>query len=413
MISPHNPVNGRGFPAHSPSPAARRRIGVITTSRADYSHLYWPLRELARHSEIDLGVFALGPHLSPQFGSTIQEIERDGFPIQARIECLLSSDTDTGMAKTIGVAILGLADALTAWRPDLLLLIADRYEMLAPAATALALRIPIAHIEGGEVSQGAIDDAVRNALTKLAHIHFTSTETARQRVIAMGEEPWRVHRAGAPSLDHLRRSKLLDRTMLESKLGLSLIPPTIIAAWHPVTILRDTNSEADAFFTALTQAPGQIVFVYPNADAGGLALIDRARALAATRAHTHVFVNLDAVTYWSLLNHADALAGNSSSGIMEAASFALPVVNVGMRQQGRERARNVIDAPAEASSIGAALDRALAPAFRKGLDGMTNPYGDGTAAEIIASVLFSVALDGLLVKQPVPLPSFAEAAHVE
>ncbi|MGB8030252.1 MAG: UDP-N-acetylglucosamine 2-epimerase [Terracidiphilus sp.] len=413
MIPPHIPVNGLGFPAQSPTTVARRRIGVVTTSRADYSHLYWPLRELGGQPEVELGVFVLGPHLSPQFGNTIQEIERDAFPIRAHIECLLSSDTDTGMAKTIGIAILGLADALASWRPDLLLLIADRYEMLAPAATAVAMRIPIAHIEGGEVSQGAIDDAVRNALTKLAHIHFTSTETARQRVIAMGEEPWRVHRAGAPSLDHLRRSKLLDRATLESKLGLPLTPPTIVAAWHPVTILRDTNAEADAFFAALTQAPGQILFVYPNADAGGLALIDRARSLVATRAHTRVFVNLDAVTYWSLLRHADALAGNSSSGIMEAASFALPVVNVGIRQQGRERARNVIDVPAETSAIRAALTHALSSAFRKSLAGMTNPYGDGAAAEIIASVLCSVPLDGLLIKQPVPLPTFAESAQAE
>jgi UDP-N-acetylglucosamine 2-epimerase (non-hydrolysing)/GDP/UDP-N,N'-diacetylbacillosamine 2-epimerase (hydrolysing) len=413
VIPPQNPVNGRGFPAQCTSSVARRRIGVVTTSRADYSHLYWPLRELADRPEVELGVFALGPHLSPQFGNTIREIESDGFPIQARIECLLSSDTDTGMAKTIGVAILGLADALTAWRPDLLLLIADRYEMLAPAATALALRIPIAHIEGGEVSQGAIDDAVRNALTKLAHIHFASTETARLRVIAMGEESCRVHRAGAPSLDHLRRSTLLDRAALESNLGLSLSSPTIVAAWHPVTILRDTNAEADEFFAALTQAPGQLLFVYPNADAGGLALIDRARELAAKRANTRVFVNLDAVTYWSLLSHAHALVGNSSSGIMEAASFALPVVNVGIRQQGRERARNVIDVPADASAILAALDRALSPAFRRDLVGMTNPYGDGTAAQIIASVLSSVPLDGLLIKQPVPLPQPAESAHAE
>jgi UDP-hydrolysing UDP-N-acetyl-D-glucosamine 2-epimerase len=412
VIAPHNPIKPNGFPAQSPSPSARRRIGVVTTSRADYSHLYWPMRELAGRPEIELGVFALGPHLSPQFGRTIQEIERDGFPIQARIECLLSSDTDTGMAKCIGVAILGVADALTTWRPDLLLLIADRYEMLAPAAAALALRIPIAHIEGGEVSQGAIDDAVRNALTKLAHIHFTSTETARQRVIAMGEEPWRVHRAGAPSLDHLRRSTLLDRAGLEPKLGLSLTPPAIVAAWHPVTILRDTNAEAEAFFAALTLTPGQVIFVYPNADAGGLALIDRARALAATRAHTHVFVNLEAVTYWSLLSQADLLVGNSSSGIMEAASFRLPVVNVGMRQQGRERACNVIDAPAEVSAIRAALDRALSPAFREGLAGVTNPYGEGTGAQVIASVLSSVLLDGLLVKQPAPLPSVAERAQV-
>jgi UDP-N-acetylglucosamine 2-epimerase (non-hydrolysing)/GDP/UDP-N,N'-diacetylbacillosamine 2-epimerase (hydrolysing) len=388
--------------------SARRRIGAVTTSRADYSHLYWPLRELAACPRIELGVFALGPHLAPRFGNTVAEIERDGFPLKARIECLLSSDSDTGMAKTIGVAILGLADALTAWRPDLLLLIADRYEMLAPAAAALALRIPIAHIEGGEVSQGAIDDQVRNALTKLAHVHFTSTETARRRVIAMGEEPWLVHRAGAPSLDHLRRSTLLDRAALETRLGLQFTRPTIIVAWHPVTILRDTNAETGAFFAALEQAPGQLIFVYPNSDAGGLALIERAHALEARRAHTHVFVNLDPIAYWSLLGQADALIGNSSSGIMEAASFALPVVNAGMRQQGRERARNIIDAPAEPAAIAAALERALDPAFRATLAGMANPYGDGTAAETIARVLTEIPLEGLLIKQPVPAACVAD-----
>ena len=381
----------------------KRRIGVVTTSRADYSHLYWPLRELAAHPEVELGVFTLGAHLSPQFGSTIGEIERDGFPIKARIECLLSSDTDTGMAKTIGLAILGLADAFTAWRPDLLLLIADRYEMLAPASAALAMRIPIAHIEGGEVSQGAIDDHVRNALTKLAHVHFTSTETARQRVIAMGEEPWRVHHAGAPSLDHLRRSQLLDRGALEARLGLTLTAPMLLAAWHPVTILTDTNAEADAFFAAVAAAAGQLIFVYPNSDAGSHALIERTRALAATRPRTHVFVNLDAVTYWSLLGQVDAMVGNSSSGIMEAASFALPVVNVGMRQQGRERARNVIDVPPETAAILDGIRRAFGSEFRAGLAGMANPYGDGTAAVTIARVLAAAPLENLLIKQPAPL----------
>ncbi|HTA77953.1 MAG TPA: UDP-N-acetylglucosamine 2-epimerase [Terracidiphilus sp.] len=387
----------------------KRRIGVVTTSRADYSHLYWPLRELAARADVELGVLALGPHLSPEFGTTIREIERDGFPIVARIECLLSSDTDTGMAKTLGLAILSLADALTAWRPDLLLLIADRYEMLAPAAVALTLRIPIAHIEGGEVSQGAIDDQVRNALTKMAHLHFTSTELARRRVIAMGEEPRRVHRAGAPSLDHLRRSKLLDRSDLETRLDLRLKSPSILAAWHPVTIVRDTNSEADAFFSALTQASGQLSFVYPNTDAGSYALIERTRSLAATRADTHIFVNLDAATYWSLLGQVDAMIGNSSSGIMEAASFGLPVVNVGMRQQGRERPRNVIDVTADANAISDALKQALDPAFRAELRGMVNPYGDGTAAEIIARVLAETPLERLLIKEPAPIPGTPES----
>jgi UDP-N-acetylglucosamine 2-epimerase (non-hydrolysing)/GDP/UDP-N,N'-diacetylbacillosamine 2-epimerase (hydrolysing) len=391
-------------PPHTSSTKPQRRIGVVTTSRADYSHLFWPLRELAAHPDVDLGVFVMGPHLSPEFGNTVAEVERDGFPIKAKIECLLSSDTDTGMAKTIGMAMLGLADALTAWRPDLLLLIADRYEMLAPASVAVALRIPIAHIEGGEISQGAIDDQVRNALTKMAHIHFTSTPMARRRVIAMGEESWRVHHAGAPSLDHLRRSTLLGRAALQEKLGIVLKPPTVLAAWHPVTILRDTNAEAEALFAALAKIKGQLLFVYPNADAGGMALVDRTKALAATRADTHVFVNLDAVTYWSLLSHVDAMVGNSSSGIMEAASFALPAVNVGMRQQGRERAANVIDAPAETGAIVAALTKALDPGFRAGLKGMENPYGNGTAASTIAQVLATVVLDGLLIKEPQALP---------
>jgi UDP-N-acetylglucosamine 2-epimerase (non-hydrolysing)/GDP/UDP-N,N'-diacetylbacillosamine 2-epimerase (hydrolysing) len=176
---------------------AQRKIAVVTTSRADYSHLYWPLRTLTDRPDVDLRLIVLGGHLSSEFGNTVREIEKDGFPIAARIECLLSSDSDVGMAKTIGVAALGLAEHLGAMRPDILLLIADRYEMLAPAAVALALRIPIAHIEGGETSEGAIDDAVRNALTKMAHLHFTSTFAARRRIILMGEEEWRASRGGA------------------------------------------------------------------------------------------------------------------------------------------------------------------------------------------------------------------------
>ena len=387
----------------------KRRIAVVTSSRADYSHLYWPLHELQRHPEVELGVIALGAHLSPEFGNTLRAIEKDGFPLIARIECLLSSDTDTGMAKTIGLATLSLADTLSAWRPDLLLLIADRYEMLAPASVALALRIPVAHIEGGEVSQGAIDDAVRNALTKLAHIHFTSTPLARRRVIAMGEEPWRVHHAGAPSLDHLRRSKLHSREELQQRLNLDLNQPTLLVAFHPVTIRRNTTDEAEALFDAFAHLRDRILFVYPNSDAGSRALIERTQAFADDRILTRIFVNLDAITYWSLLGHVDALLGNSSSGIMEAASFALPVVNIGMRQQGRERAINIIDTQASTPAILAAIQQARSPEFRNSLTGMTNPYGDGHAAERIVEVLVNTPLEGLLIKAPVPVPSTQEA----
>ncbi len=366
---------------------AKRTIAAITTSRADYSHLYWPLHDLLHHPCVDLKVIALGPHLSPRLGLTVREIEGGGIPIAARLECLLSSDTDVGMAKTIGVAMLSLADLLGQMRPDLLLLIADRYEMLAPAAAALALRIPIAHIEGGEISEGAIDDAVRNALTKMSHLHFTSTEGARARVIALGEEPWRAHRAGAPSLDHLRRSRLLEREDLESRLQLDLRRPPAIVAYHPVTLDRETTLEADALFAALDRLPEPILFCHPNADAGSHQLVGRIESFLARRPGGRLFVNLDAVTYWSLLRQAGMLIGNSSSGIMEAASFGLPVVNVGRRQQGRERGRNVVDAAPQEASIVEAIARAGDEDFRRSLAGMTNPYGDGHAAETIVRVL--------------------------
>ncbi len=368
----------------------KRTIAVITSSRADYSHLYWPLRDLAAHPEVDLKVIAFGPHLSPEFGLTVNEIERDGFTVAARIECLLSSDTDVGMAKTIGVATLSLADFLGQLRPDILLLIADRYEMLAPAAVALALRIPVAHIEGGEISEGAIDDAVRNALTKLSHIHFTSTALARARVIAMGEEPWRVQCAGAPSLDHLRRSTLFCREQLEQKIGADLSQTTILVAYHPVTVYRETTQEADALFEALSRTAGQLIFCYPNADAGSRELIARTEAFLQSRGSGRTFVNLDAVTYLSLLRHVTLMVGNSSSGIMEAASFSIPVVNVGIRQQGREHGPNVLNAEATAISISSQIDEGLSESFRQSLQGMRNIYGDGVAAETIVKVLTSL-----------------------
>jgi UDP-hydrolysing UDP-N-acetyl-D-glucosamine 2-epimerase len=380
-----------------------RKIAAITTSRADYSHLYWPLNGLCAHPDVDLKIIAMASHLSPEFGSTVREIEADGLPIAARLECLLSSDTDVGMAKSIGVGVLALADTLGAMRPDLLLLIADRYEMLAPAAVALALRIPIAHIEGGERSEGAIDDAVRNALTKMSHIHFTSTFAARDRVISMGEEPWRVHRAGAPSLDHLSKSRLLSRQESEEKLGMDLRRPPIVVAYHPVTLLADTVAEADSLFAVLAGLNEQLIFCYPNADAGSRALVQRTEKLLASRGNGRLFVNLPAVQYWSLLQHSQLLIGNSSSGIMETASFGLPTVNVGLRQSGRERPRNIIDVDPNEQSIVAGIRKAMSHGFAKSLVGMENPYGDGTASERIVEVLTTLpGRDQLLMKHAVP-----------
>ena len=382
----------------------RRKVTVITTSRADYSHLYWVLRDLDVEPLIDLSLIVIGAQLTGEFGSAVDEIERDGIRVDERIECLLSSDTDVGMAKTIGVAVLGLAEVLGRDRPDLVLLIADRYELLAPASVALALRIPIAHIEGGEVSQGAIDDAVRNALTKLSHIHFTPTETSRRRVLAMGEESHRVHRVGAPSLDHLQRRQPLSGAALTEGLGCQISAGSIVVAYHPVTLAQDTLCEADQVFAALERLSQPILFCFPNADAGSRDLYRRARAFCAAREDARLFVNLNPRLYWGLLEAAALMLGNSSSGIMETPSLALPTVNIGWRQQGRERAANIIDVPAESDAIVEGVRRALEPAFRQSLEGMSNPYGDGHAAARIVEVLASTVLgEELLHKRPVDL----------
>lgn len=387
---------------HPESP--QRRIAVVSTSRADYGHLYWVLRELADAPEIDLRILAIGAHASPRFGETWRRFEEDGFALEGMIECLLDSDTDLGMAKTIGLAALGLADALARLRPDLVLLIADRYEMLAPASVALALRIPIAHIEGGEISEGAIDDAVRHALTKLAHLHFVPTDDAARRVIAMGEESWRVHRTGAPSLDHLRRSVLPDPAEVLTAMQLPADARPIVVAWHPVTLLADPAAEAAPLFEALEGRDEPIVFCFPNADAGRERIIRLAETFVAVHPCARLVVNLEHLRYWSLLSRAAALVGNSSSGIMESPSLGLPCVNVGDRQRGRQRAANILDAPASTAGIVHALEQALDPAFRSAVAGMSNPYGDGDAAQHIASVLRAVPIDDrLLLKRALPL----------
>ena len=390
-----------------------RRIAVVSSSRADYGHLYWILRELREADDVDLRIIATGAHLAPTFGHTVDQFRDHGFAVEASPEVLLDSDTDVGMAKTIGLSMLSLADLLGSLRPDLLLLIADRYEMLAPAATALALRIPMAHIEGGEISEGAIDDAVRNALTKMAHLHFVSTHQARRRVLALGEEAWRVTRAGAPSLDHLRRSQLPDTGTLERVLGMPLDPAPLVVAHHPVTLDTDPAAESRELFAALEQVDGPVIFNFPNADTGHQAIITQARDFCRRHAGARLFTNLDLFEFWSLLRHARLMIGNSSSGIMETPSLALPCVNIGIRQRGRERAANIVDTPARKDAIVEAIGRADSTDFRAGLADMQNPYGDGDAATTIARTLRETPLgEALLIKRALPLTDTDPPAFV-
>lgn len=383
--------------------SSRRRIAVVSTSRADYGHLQWLLHDLRAHPAIDLKLIAFGPHLSPQFGRTVDHIRNDGFVVDEAIESLVSSDTDVGMAKSLGLATLGLADALGRLRPQLLVVTADRYEMLAAASVALTLRIPIAHIEGGDRSEGAIDDAVRNALTKLSHLHFTTTETSTRRVIAMGEEAWRVHRVGALSLDQLTRGDLPPAEPIAAALGLDLDHPLFIVACHAETLRAETTVWFDAVLAALTRLRGQVLFCFPNADAGSHDIASRARTWVASRPDARLVVNLPPRDYWSLMQRSMMLVGNSSSGVMEAASAGKPAVNIGTRQDGREHGANVLDVPADADAIVAAVERARTPAFEAMLATLANPYGDGQAARRIVEVLASVPLDAsLLVKRPPP-----------
>ena len=364
-----------------------RHVVVVTSSRADYGHLYWPMKDIEASSSLRLSLVVMGAHLSARFGNTVTFIENDGFEIAARIDCLDPEDSDRGMARTIGEATTKLTEVLSQLQPDILLVIADRYEMLAPASVALALRIPIAHIEGGDISEGAIDDAVRNALTKMAHLHFAPTEVARQRVLAMGEEQWRVVWTGAPSLDHLCRSVRPDRGQMEATMGIEISDRVCVVAYHAVTLQLDTTAELQALFDSLESWKHQIVFCFPNADAGNSEIERRADAFCAQRRNAKLFVNLDHLTYWALLEHAEVLVGNSSSAIMETPSLGLPAVDVGDRQKGRTRAANVVHAPATSDAITKAMRRVTMPTFRASLDGLVNPYGDGRASERIVSSL--------------------------
>jgi len=365
-----------------------RSLVVLTSSRADAAHLTWPIRALRARSEITTRVLAFGPHLSPRFGSTIRELEADGIEVDERVECLLDSDSDVGMAKSIGVATLGLADSLARLRPDFVLIPADRYEMLAAASVATALRIPVLHLEGGEVTHGAIDNAIRNALTMLASVHFTTTARARDRVAAVGVDDWRIHRVGAPSLDALRQAPLEPREPVMQALGLDPATPTIVASLHSVTLQARPIADLDPLLEAIGRFPElQIAFCYPNADAGNAAIIERVRACCELRRNARLFVNLNPARYWSLLAAASAIVGNSSSGVMESTSLGLPAVDVGDRQKGRERGANVLYARADAEDIERAVREALAMTLDRRPFALDSPYGDGRAGERIADTI--------------------------
>jgi UDP-hydrolysing UDP-N-acetyl-D-glucosamine 2-epimerase len=374
-----------------------RKIAIITGARSDYGILVPLLREIQSDPDLRLLLFVSGMHLSPEFGLTVEQIESDGFTADQRVEMLLSSDTPEGIAKSIGLGVIGFAQAYAQAKPDIIVVLGDRFEMYAAAVAALPFKIPVAHIHGGELTEGAIDDALRHSMTKLSHLHFVGTEEYGRRVAQLGEEAWRITVSGAPGIDNVRLTRLLDAGELEARFGVRVEPPVLLVTFHPATLeYEQVGWQTGELLAALEASGMRVVFTLPNADTGGRAVRQMIEGFIRTHPQAVMVENLGTQGYFSMMALAAAMVGNSSSGIVEAASFRLPVVNIGIRQRGRIRSPNVIDTGAGRDEVLAGIRKATADTFRAGLKGVVNPYGDGHSAERIVRVLKETDIDDRL-----------------
>jgi len=377
-----------------------RTIGVVTSCRADYG-IYQPLlRALQADADLRLRLFVTGLHLSPDFGLTVRAIEADGYEIAERVEMLLSSDSPEGIANSMGLVTRGFSQAFARSRPDVLVVLGDRFEMHAAALAALPFQIPMAHIHGGEVTSGVIDDPLRHSMTKLSHLHFVSTPEYARRVEQLGENPWRITVSGAPALDYLHTIQYLTPAELEVRFGFRLTPSPLVVTFHPPTLsYEQTEPFTRELLAALDACDHPVIFTQTNADTGGRIITALIEQYARGRTNVWRVENMGAQAYFSLLRHARAMVGNSSSGLLEAPSFQLPVVNIGDRQEGRVRARNVLDVGCERSEILQAIVQAASAEFRQSLEGLINPYGDGHAASRIVERLKTVPLNDRLIRK--------------
>lgn len=379
-----------------------RRIVVVTGSRAEYGLLASLLEVLNGDPAVELGLIVTGTHLSQHFGMTVGDIERDGFTVSERVPLPLDDDSPVGTAQAMAVALADIAEALSRIQPDIVVLLGDRFETLAAAQAALVIGAVVAHIHGGEATEGALDDCFRHAVSKLAHLHFVAAEPYRRRVVQMGEAPDRVFNVGALGLDAIANTALLDREALERTLGFVLGDRYLLLTYHPVTLDPGFGAEAlAAALKALDRYPEYaIIATGHNADTGNRRLGVMIERFAAERPSRVTFrMSLGRRGYLSAMKHAAAVVGNSSSGIIEAPAMGVPTVNIGDRQKGRLRADSVIDCAGEEKAIVAALDRALDSRFRKQVRGTTSPYGRPGAARLIAETLKGVPLSGLVIKR--------------
>ena len=378
-----------------------RKICIITGTRAEYGLLRWVMQGVKEDPELTLQLIATGMHLSPEFGLTYKAIEQDGFQIDRKVEMLTSSDTAVGIAKSMGLGMIGFADALHELQPDLIVVLGDRFEILSAVSAALVARIPVAHLHGGETTEGAFDEALRHSITKMSHLHFVANEPYRQRVIQLGEQPDRVFLVGGLGIDNIKRLQLLDRTALEASLDFELGVKNLLITFHPVTLETATAaSQMQELLTVLAQLKDtQLIFTLPNADTDGRTLIEMVQNFVKQHTNARAYTSLGQLRYLSCIAQVDGVLGNSSSGLAEVPSFKKGTINIGDRQRGRLQAESVINCEPTQGSIASALVQLYSADFQARLHKVTNPYGEGGASEMIVSTVKAVSLDGILKKR--------------
>ncbi len=377
-----------------------RKICVVTGSRAEYGLLRWVMEGIRNTSNLELQIIVTGMHLSPEFGLTYREIEQDGWKIDRKVEMLLSSDTPVGLAKSMGLGLIGFGEALQQLQPHLMLVLGDRFEVLSAVAAAMVARVPVAHLHGGEVTEGAFDEAIRHSVTKMSHLHFVATEEYRKRVIQLGEHPDRVFLVGGLGLDNIKNLALMDRATLEASLQFELGPRNLLVTFHPVTLEEATSSQQMAELLAVLEllTDTHIIFTTPNADTDGRVLIEMIEEFVVDHSNARIYTSLGQLRYLSCIQHVDGVVGNSSSGIIEAPSFRTGTINIGDRQRGRLKADSVIDCSPDRHSIAAALQRLYSPAFQAVLRTVRNPYGEGGASHRIVRIVQEYPLESITKK---------------
>jgi GDP/UDP-N,N'-diacetylbacillosamine 2-epimerase (hydrolysing) len=380
----------------------KRKICVITGSRAEYGQLFWILKEIQEDNELELQLIVTGMHLSPEFGQTSEIIKNDGFPITRKVEVLLSSDTAVGISKSMGLAMISFSEVFETISPDICLVLGDRFEIFSAVSAALTARIPVAHIHGGETTEGAIDEAFRHSITKMSHLHFTANDVYSKRVIQLGENPSHVYTTGTPIIDNICKLKLLNRAEFEESINFKLNKKNFLITFHPVTLESNTSgNQFNELLKALSKFENtNLIFTFPNSDTDGRIIIEMINDFVKNNSKNSIsFQSLGQIRYLSALKHVDVVIGNSSSGLTEVPSFNKPTINIGNRQKGRLKANSVLDSNPIAEEIFESINYSLSNSFQESIQEVLNPYGSVGASLKIKTILKTVEIDNLIFKK--------------